>query len=90
MIVIASQHSYVVIRRGNLIKGGIMAGSNQIQTAVAANKEGDRVILLPAGPIRTKVEGASGEVHDQTLVDDAALGRPTQRIEPTATVFVHP
>lgn len=52
---------------------------------VVINKEGERIILLPAGPIRSSVVGSSGTVHEQTLHDDPLLQRPTAKIEPVTT-----
>ena len=62
---------------------------SQVAVSVAP-KTDENVILLPSGSIRSQVEGASGQVHEQTLVDDAQLGHPTHRIQPTETVYVHP
>jgi len=52
---------------------------------VVRNKEGEVVILLPAGPIRSTVVGTSGTVYENMLHDDPQLGRPTAKIEPVNT-----
>jgi hypothetical protein len=59
-----------------------MSALPEKQTGIV-QKEGETVILLPAGPIRSKVEGASGQTYDQVLVDDPDLGSPVQKIQST-------
>lgn len=59
---------------------------------LVGTKEGETVILLPPGPIRTTVVGQSGVSYDQTLVDDPDLGHPTALVTPiksTGTIFNH-
>lgn len=53
---------------------------NVFESGIITNKEGETVILLPPGPIRSKIEGSSGVIYAQTLVDDPHLGRPTHKI----------
>jgi hypothetical protein len=59
------------------------------QKGIVKSKEGEPVILLPPGPIRTTVKGQTGE-YVQVLVDDPLLGRPTARVIPEGDIFVHP
>jgi hypothetical protein len=60
-----------------------MPYDEKLPQGIIRNKEGEVVILLPAGPIRSTVTGESGTIYDQTLHDDPTLGRPTAKIEPT-------
>jgi len=57
------------------------------QSGIVQGKEGGTVILLPAGPIRSTVEGASGVAYEQVLVDDPELGQPVHRIQAADVVY---
>jgi hypothetical protein len=50
------------------------------QTGIVGSKESGVVILLPPGPIRSQVQGESGHIYYQTLVDDPSLGRPVAQL----------
>lgn len=53
------------------------------EQGIIRNDQGEiTVILLPAGPIRTQIEGAL-EMHDIILHDDEELGQLTSRVQPS-------
>ena len=63
-----------------------MPDDEKLPQGFVRNKEGEVVILLPSGPIRSTVVGTSGIVYENILHDDPNLGRPTAKIEPTQHV----
>ncbi len=64
---------------------------NQQEAGIVNSPDGYKVILLPPGPIRRKIDGSSGHQHDEVLVDDPVLGRPVGRIQTGGgTVYKHP
>ncbi len=53
---------------------------NPSEAGIIANGDGETVILLPPGPVRSEIAGSSGTIYVHTLFDDPVLGRPTHRI----------
>lgn len=60
------------------------------ESGIITNSEGEKVILLPSGPIiKGKVQGAFEE-HEYIMVDDPDLGRPTKKILPSKILYKRP
>lgn len=56
---------------------------SQQEQGFVTNAQGERVILLPSGPIRPNLEtvGTSGTVYSHVLVDSPDLGRPVAHMQ---------
>lgn len=65
---------------------------SQQEQGFVSNTQGERVILLPAGPIRPNMEtvGDSGTVYSHVLVDSPDLGRPTVRMQVPSDNTIRP
>lgn len=53
------------------------------EAGIIRRDNGETVILLPPGPIRSEVLGSSGMIYQHILFDSPVLGRPTHKLEPS-------